>query len=105
MEFETASHYANSLQAAWTASFSFSLSFSKTGNVEVWLVTDTGLNADRALKLIPPDKVPNPNNFFHEAQLLQEAEHPNVIQMMSCADSNTHMRKESSIEISNPATF
>jgi eukaryotic-like serine/threonine-protein kinase len=48
---------------------------------EVWLVTDTGLNTDRALKLIPPDKVPNPQNFFHEAQLLKEVEHPNVIQI------------------------
>ena len=31
---------------------------------EVWLVTDTGLNADRALKLIPPDKILNPRNFY-----------------------------------------
>jgi serine/threonine protein kinase len=46
---------------------------------EVWLVTDTGLNADRELKVIPPDKVPNPRNFFHEAQILKEVEHPNVV--------------------------
>ena len=26
---------------------------------EVWLVTDTGLNAERDLKVIPPDKVLN----------------------------------------------
>jgi len=31
------------------------------------------------LKLIPPDKPINPTNFFHEAQLLKAAEHPNVV--------------------------
>lgn len=46
---------------------------------EVWRVTDTGLNAVRALKLIPPAKVINPSNFFHEAQILQEVAHPNVV--------------------------
>jgi len=46
---------------------------------EVWLVTDTGLNTKRALKLIPSDKLFNPQNMFHEAQILKEAEHPNVI--------------------------
>lgn len=46
---------------------------------EVWRVTDTGLDAVRALKLIPPDKIINPNNFFHEAQILKKVAHPNVI--------------------------
>ena len=46
---------------------------------EVWLVTDTGLNATRALKLIPPNKIPDPNNFFREAQILKSAEHPNIV--------------------------
>lgn len=48
---------------------------------EVWRVIDTGLGAVRALKLIPPDKVWNPNNIFHEAQLLKKAEHPNVVRV------------------------
>ena len=48
---------------------------------EVWLVTDTGLNAERVLKLIPSDKVPNPQNFFHEARILKGVEHANVIQV------------------------
>ncbi len=48
---------------------------------EVWLVTDTGLDAERALKLIPPDKVLNPQNFFHEAQLLKSVEHPNIVRV------------------------
>ncbi len=48
---------------------------------EVWLVTETGLNAKRALKVIPPDKVISPTNFFHEAQLLKAAEHPNVVRI------------------------
>jgi len=48
---------------------------------EVWLVIDTGLNAQRALKLIPPDKVTNQNNFFHEAQLLKMVEHPSIVKV------------------------
>ena len=48
---------------------------------EVWKVRDTGLDAIRALKLIPPDKVPNPTNFFHEAQTLKAAEHHNVVRV------------------------
>lgn len=48
---------------------------------EVWRVIDTGLNAVRALKLIPPSKVLNPANIFHEAQVLKEAEHPNVVRV------------------------
>lgn len=48
---------------------------------EVWLANDTGLNAVRAIKLIPPSKVLNPTNFFHEAQILKAAEHPNVIKV------------------------
>ena len=46
---------------------------------EVWLAIDTGLNTERAVKLIPPSKVFNPNNFFQEAQILKAAEHPNVV--------------------------
>lgn len=48
---------------------------------EVWLVTDTGLDADRALKIIPPDKLPNPTNFFQESQVLQAVSHPNVVRV------------------------
>ncbi|MBW2596099.1 MAG: serine/threonine protein kinase [Deltaproteobacteria bacterium] len=48
---------------------------------EVWRVVDTGLNAVRALKLIPPSKVLNPKNIFHEAQILKKAEHPNVVKV------------------------
>lgn len=46
---------------------------------EVWLAADTGLNVVRAVKLILPDKVPNPDNLFCEAQILKAAEHPNVV--------------------------
>jgi serine/threonine protein kinase len=46
---------------------------------EVWLAREAGLDTDRAIKLIPPDKVPNSQNFFHEAQLLKAAEHENVV--------------------------
>jgi serine/threonine protein kinase len=46
---------------------------------EVWLVTDTGLNAERALKLIPLARVLNPQNLFQEAQILKAVEHPNIV--------------------------
>lgn len=46
---------------------------------EVWRVIDTGLGAQRALKLIPPSKVLDPDNFFHEAQVLKAVEHPNIV--------------------------
>lgn len=48
---------------------------------EVWRAIDTGLEAVRALKLIPPDKVWNSNNIFHEAQILKQAEHANVVKV------------------------
>ena len=48
---------------------------------EVWRVTDTGLGAERALKIIPPNKVLDPANFFHEAQTLKAVEHPNIVRV------------------------
>lgn len=48
---------------------------------EVWKVKDTGLNSVYALKLIPPDKVINPDNFYQEAQTLKAAEHPNIVEV------------------------
>jgi len=48
---------------------------------EVWLAVDLGLGVQRAVKLIPPDKVLDPANFFHEAQILKAAEHPNVVRV------------------------
>ncbi|RKY24578.1 MAG: hypothetical protein DRP62_03460, partial [Planctomycetota bacterium] len=48
---------------------------------EVWLAFDTGLNVKRAVKLIPRSKVLDPDNFFHEAQILKAAEHPNVVRV------------------------
>tara|TARA_R110002020_G_scaffold257404_3_gene471062 strand:+ start:588 stop:1625 length:1038 start_codon:yes stop_codon:yes gene_type:complete len=48
---------------------------------EVWKVRDTGLNSTFALKLIPPEKVINPNNFYQEAQTLKAAEHDNIVEV------------------------
>lgn len=48
---------------------------------EVWLAIDTGLQTERAVKLIPPDKVVNTKNFFHESQILKSAEHANVVKI------------------------
>jgi serine/threonine protein kinase len=47
----------------------------------VWLVRDPGLNTTRALKIIPKDRLSNPDNFFQEAQILKLAEHPNVVRV------------------------
>ena len=48
---------------------------------EVLLAIDTGLNTERAVKLIPPSKISNPSNFFQEAQILKAIEHPNVVRV------------------------
>lgn len=48
---------------------------------EVWYATDLGLNAECALKCIPPDKVINQSNFYQEAQTLKAAEHPNIVRV------------------------
>lgn len=48
---------------------------------EVWLAREAGLDTDRAVKLIPQAKVSNQENFFHEAQVLKAAEHPNVVRV------------------------
>jgi serine/threonine-protein kinase len=63
------------------ASFDFKQRLGSGHFGEVWLVTDTGLGVQRALKLIPPDKVINPANFFHEAQLLKMVEHPSIVRV------------------------
>lgn len=48
---------------------------------EVWHSVDLGLNAECALKCIPPDKVINKKNFYQEAQTLKAAEHPNIVKV------------------------
>lgn len=48
---------------------------------EVWLVREIALDVQKALKLIPPDKIPNKSNFFQEAQILKSVEHPNVVRV------------------------
>jgi len=48
---------------------------------EVWLAIDVGLGIERAVKLIHPSRVINPSNFFQEAQILKEVEHPNVVKV------------------------
>jgi serine/threonine protein kinase len=48
---------------------------------EVWLAVDVALGVQVALKCIPPDKIINKHNFFHEAQILKTAQHPNIIKV------------------------
>lgn len=48
---------------------------------EVWFAIETGLNVPRAVKLIRADKLPDPNNFFREAQILKSAEHRNIVRV------------------------
>jgi serine/threonine protein kinase len=60
-------------------------------------VRDTGLNAIRALKLIPPSKVLDPSNFFLEAQTLQAVKHPNVVEVLEAghlADGRIYVAME-----------
>lgn len=64
---------------------------------EVWLVVETGLNITCAVKRIPIGKVINKDNFFHEAQILKEAEHPNTIKVYDTgylSDSEIYMTME-----------
>jgi eukaryotic-like serine/threonine-protein kinase len=63
------------------ASFDFQKRLGSGYFGEVWLVRDMGLNAERALKVIPPDRVINPKNFFQEAQLLKSVEHANIVRV------------------------
>ena len=46
---------------------------------EVWHAIDIGLNCERAVKCIPPNKIISQDNFFQEAQILKAAEHPNIV--------------------------
>lgn len=55
---------------------------------EVWLANDNGLNAECAVKCIPPDKVVNPSNFFQEAQTLKTAQHTNIIKVLGTGKLN-----------------
>lgn len=48
---------------------------------EVWLAVETGLGVQYAVKLIPPDRIANPKNFFQEAQTLKAVEHANVVRI------------------------
>ena len=64
---------------------------------EVWKVKDTGLNSIFALKLVPPDKVINPANFYQEAQTLKAAEHPNIVEVYETgemADGRIYVKME-----------
>ena len=55
---------------------------------EVWLVVDTGLNTECALKCVPPAKVINQANLFQEAQILKAAEHANIVQVKETGTLN-----------------
>lgn len=64
---------------------------------EVWYVNDTGLDSKFALKLIPPDKVINPDNFYQEAQTLKAAEHDNIVKVFEAGemdDGNVYVKME-----------
>lgn len=64
---------------------------------EVWLVKDLGLDSIFALKLIPPSKVLNSDNFYQEAQTLKAVENPNVVQVFETgemADGKIYVKME-----------
>ncbi len=51
----------------------------------VWLAHDTGLEVDRALKLINREKIKE-ENVFHEAKILQAAQHRNVVRIFATGE-------------------
>jgi serine/threonine protein kinase len=64
---------------------------------EVWKVKDTGLDSIYALKLVLPEKVINPDNFYQEAQVLKAAEHPNIVHVFETgqlADNRIYVKME-----------
>ena len=48
---------------------------------EVWLANEIGLGIQCALKCIPKAKIFNQENFFHEAQIIKQVEHENIIKV------------------------
>ena len=55
---------------------------------EVWLVVDTGLDVQRAVKFIPESRVLDPDNFYLEAQILKSVEHTNVVHVHETGNTN-----------------
>jgi serine/threonine protein kinase len=53
----------------------------------VWLARDTGLDVDRAIKLISREKIKE-ENVFHEAQILQAAQHRNVVRIFGTGEQD-----------------
>jgi eukaryotic-like serine/threonine-protein kinase len=53
----------------------------------VWLARDTGLETERALKIINKEKIKE-ENLFHEAQILQAAQHRNVVRIYATDEWN-----------------
>jgi serine/threonine-protein kinase len=48
---------------------------------EVWLVVDRALGVERAVKLIRPDRIHDPTNFYAEPQALVELRHQHIIEV------------------------
>jgi serine/threonine protein kinase len=48
---------------------------------EVWLAQDRALAVQRAVKIIPPGRVANPQNLFQESQILKAAQHANIVRV------------------------
>lgn len=46
---------------------------------EVWLVLDRALGKERAVKYVPRERLVDPDNFFHESQILGSLQHANII--------------------------
>jgi len=48
---------------------------------EVWLCVDRALGETLAVKFIPPDRIQNPTNFYHEPQSLKALSHEHVVRV------------------------
>jgi serine/threonine protein kinase len=48
---------------------------------EVWLVVDRALGAERAVKLVRPDRLHDPTNFYAEPHALVALKHPHIVEV------------------------
>jgi serine/threonine protein kinase len=48
---------------------------------EVWLVVDRALGAERAVKLVRPERLHDPTNFYSEPHALVALKHPNIVEV------------------------
>lgn len=61
------------------ADFEFTRKLGAGAFGEVWLATDRALGAVQAVKLVRPERISTPSNFYNEPQVLRTLRHENVV--------------------------